>query len=83
MLSGTPAIVSNLEAVSWAFSQKPIITFESENVEDLTKKIMQFISGGYTADELYDARMYVENNYMTSAWTSRLIKYYDEIIDGK
>lgn len=84
MLSGTPAIVSDLEAVSWAFSQKPIITFESENVEDLTKKIMQFISGGgYTADELYDARMYVENNYMTSAWASRLIKYYDEIIDGK
>ena len=51
MLSGTPAIVSDLEAVSWAFSQKSIITFESENIEDLTNKVVKYMEcawGGHS-----------------------------------
>lgn len=79
MLSGTPVITSDLEAVSWAFSQKSVITFKTEHADDLTDKILKFIGGGYSDKELEASKMYVEKNYMTSVWADKLIEYYNKI----
>lgn len=80
MLSGTPAIISDLEAVSWAFSQKSIITFESENVNDLAEKIINYMENNVSEQYLKDARKFVLENYTVSAWADKVIKYYDSIL---
>lgn len=82
MLSGTPAIISNIEGTSWANNQKTVFTFQSENVDDLLKKILDFIDNKDNINDTYltDSKEYIQNNFTTEVWCKKMVKYYNEIV---
>lgn len=74
--------VSDIDGVSWSFSQDSVIVLKNEDIEDLTLKIVNFINNKYSInnDTLLKSRNFILDNYATSLWADKIIDYYKSII---
>lgn len=82
MLSGTPVISSDIVGVKWATQLNSVVTFETENSQDLADKMELFILGraGVSEKDVLYARQYVLDNYTTKAWSTKIIDYYESLL---
>jgi len=79
MASGTPVIASNVDAIpEIVIDENTGLLFNTNNPEDLSKKILRLLKDKNLADILVNnARMYVENKFSINNMISKLEKIYD------
>lgn len=82
MANGLPVIASNIRAMKWAEGLKGVLFFETCNIHDLIKKILEVSNMDperRTAISKENAE-FIETNYSKSTWVNNIFNIYKKLL---